>query len=663
MSFGVELKDQIPAITEYVGDGIQSLQQLRQFVRERSNIEREYAQKLENLAKKYKGSGKKATMTDASDEWDWNNNSSTCSVAWSSLLAQTDLIAQCHFKLVDELNGSVVEALKTSAAMKEEARKKHIAFYQKLKSERDKIYSDKDKAKQTYDDACAETENIRAKIDRGTGDQSKHQKQLDQALLDCYNSKNLYLLAIGMANAERSKYFEQDLSMIADQLQDLDRSRVFALQKMYTTYLNLEKKTLHELVGYYDTALESTQKMDPDVDAGVFIRDALGSSDNHDAAANVEFHFIPWNGHGSTTTDRDDHLVANDSATIFLNNKLIKNRKLLDTLADDLSKRSTEMMQLEKAVDAIDDRASTEYDTAKEKLVAVMRDITLLSTQKVRVKSEVDLIIRNIGDGGLQAQTHDFKPSSFTIPTTCDYCSSTIWGLSKQGLTCKACGFNCHAKCEMKVAPNCSRTRGKINRQKSISSASVRSVSSYKANPEATADNSRAESFTTPIAAPVQESTGQEPLARALYDYEAQTMEELSIMENDVLTVLEEDDGSGWIKARKGDQVGLVPANYVAHDDTVQDMRSSPDTPMTETSISFTPAMSTPAVEEPEPEPATVPEVVVALYDFEAVNADELNIRQGDQILVTKKDDSGWWEGTSNGKTGIFPANYVGPCQ
>jgi hypothetical protein len=70
-------------------------------------------------------------------------------------------------------------------------------------------------------------------------------------------------------------------------------------------------------------------------------------------------------------------------------------------------------------------------------MMDLIRDITILSTQKVRVKSEVDLIIQNIGDEGLRAQNHDFKASSFTIPTTCDFCSSTIWGLSNKGFTCK----------------------------------------------------------------------------------------------------------------------------------------------------------------------------------------------------------------------------------
>lgn len=89
--------------------------------------------------------------------------------------------------------------------------------------------------------------------------------------------------------------------------------------------------------------------------------------------------------------------MANDAAVIFLNNKLIKDRKQLDTLGDDLSKRSTELNKVESIVASIQNQASPDYDKSKEKLMDIIRDITLLSTQKVRVKSEVDLIIQNIG--------------------------------------------------------------------------------------------------------------------------------------------------------------------------------------------------------------------------------------------------------------------------
>lgn len=47
-----------------------------------------------------------------------------------------------------------------------------------------------------------------------------------------------------------------------------------------------------------------------------------------------------------------------------------------------------------------------------------------------------------------------------------------------------------------------------------------------------------------------------------------------------------------------------------------------------------------------------------ALYDFDAENPDELNLKTGDIITVTEELGE-WWKGTLNGVEGIFPANYV----
>jgi len=51
---------------------------------------------------------------------------------------------------------------------------------------------------------------------------------------------------------------------------------------------------------------------------------------------------------------------------------------------------------------------------------------------------------------------------------------------------------------------------------------------------------------------------------------------------------------------------------------------------------------------------------VRAMYDHEAKEPGELTFKKGDFITVTEKDKSGWWTGcTTNGETGVFPANYV----
>jgi len=50
---------------------------------------------------------------------------------------------------------------------------------------------------------------------------------------------------------------------------------------------------------------------------------------------------------------------------------------------------------------------------------------------------------------------------------------------------------------------------------------------------------------------------------------------------------------------------------------------------------------------------------VIALYDYDATEDNELTFKEGDKILLYEKHESGWWTGEHNGKPGLFPMNYV----
>ncbi|CAH8546176.1 unnamed protein product [Schistosoma margrebowiei] len=54
-------------------------------------------------------------------------------------------------------------------------------------------------------------------------------------------------------------------------------------------------------------------------------------------------------------------------------------------------------------------------------------------------------------------------------------------------------------------------------------------------------------------------------------------------------------------------------------------------------------------------------EKVITMYEYVRDKDDELTFVENQIIYVIKKNDDGWWEGIMNGKTGLFPGNYVEP--
>uniref|UniRef100_A0A8C6EPI8 Adapter protein GRID n=1 Tax=Marmota marmota marmota TaxID=9994 RepID=A0A8C6EPI8_MARMA len=50
-----------------------------------------------------------------------------------------------------------------------------------------------------------------------------------------------------------------------------------------------------------------------------------------------------------------------------------------------------------------------------------------------------------------------------------------------------------------------------------------------------------------------------------------------------------------------------------------------------------------------------------ALYDFEALEDDELGFHSGEVVEVLDSSNPSWWTGRLHNKLGLFPANYVAP--
>ncbi|XP_028409524.1 intersectin-1-like isoform X2 [Dendronephthya gigantea] len=169
------------------------------------------------------------------------------------------------------------------------------------------------------------------------------------------------------------------------------------------------------------------------------------------------------------------------------------------------------------------------------------------------------------------------------------------------------------------------------------------------------------ESNQTPAITPTNQNLTVFPdglQAVALYQHRGKSDDELSFNKNDLITLKEQKDMS-WLGECNG-KSGWFPKSYAK---LVRGQRrgegSSSEGPADKSAVQI-PSPGSSAFKEVTENRANEPAVIgecIALYTYNGESGD-LSFQEGDVISITKSEGD-WWEGTVNGQTGIFPANYV----
>ncbi|KAF7985605.1 hypothetical protein HWV62_3913 [Athelia sp. TMB] len=638
-SYGKTLPDQVDRIADVFDAHLNLIADVRDLYRERVNLDREYATKLQALARK--ASEKKAKLTaplvlgnEPTKVWDENAlRRSTLDNAYAQIIASMTLAAQDHVTLADVITSQVTEVLKVIGSKSEETKRK---------------------TKSKYDEECIEVETYRSKQSHSSDRHAdRAAKQFEQQQIDMNNSKNLYLISIAAANAAKSKFYGEDLVALEDV------SFAFATNVMNSHYIFMiqshsvghslhvtEKKQLSHLcpeelqtrlTARFTQVMLHAQQLQLQHQDGLkgriaIVQTAVGQVNPvQDQDLFVDHNIRPFSAPADWTFEPcSSHYDTNDmnldaAPKVFLQNKLSKCRSQLEIVQSSVVVQRQDVETHGRLVAGYrPDRSIGDIDELFDTYLESKQKLAFSLSAECNLKAEIDIISAALGgDEGAQ-MPHSFKSSSFSIPTQCGYCKSSIWGLSKQGKTCKTCGLCVHAKCELKVPAECTGSAGGHKTSASVSRTATRDRWIGSATSSV--------SSTPTVSSFGHQSATQEvqPAARVVFSFTPTSPFELEVSEGTLVHVLEEDDGSGWVKvADERGGKGLVPASYIEMIDSSEVSHSATQHQTVVLQKTY----------------------VRSVYVYQAQGSDELDLSEGELIELTEGPTGGrnyadgWWEG------------------
>ncbi|XP_006182976.1 dynamin-binding protein isoform X1 [Camelus ferus] len=151
--------------------------------------------------------------------------------------------------------------------------------------------------------------------------------------------------------------------------------------------------------------------------------------------------------------------------------------------------------------------------------------------------------------------------------------------------------------------------------------------------------------------------------ARALMGLSAQLDEELDFREGDVITIIGVPE-PGWFEGELEGRRGIFPEGFVELLGPLRTVDESVNSGNRDDCMTNGEVDTPTGEEEREPEedgeqPGTYG---IALYQFQALEPNELDFEVGDKIRILGTLEDGWLEGSLKGRTGIFPYRFVKLC-
>uniref|UniRef100_A0A3P8VIQ1 Formin-binding protein 1-like n=1 Tax=Cynoglossus semilaevis TaxID=244447 RepID=A0A3P8VIQ1_CYNSE len=258
-NWGTELWDQFDNIEKHTSWGIDFLERYTKFVKERAEIELSYAKQIRSLSKKYHP---KRSREDES-----RSESYTWCVAFAATLRQLSDVANQREELAENLNTQIVcELARYTQELKSE-RKSHFQDGRRAQQHIESSWKQLESSKRRFERDCKEAERARHVSDRidleNKTDGEKARQTAQQKQQAAEESRKDYVTSLSQFNQDQHQHYHTLVPVIYQRIQDMEERRIERICEAMRSSTEAERKVLPVVGRCLDAMMDAAESIQP----------------------------------------------------------------------------------------------------------------------------------------------------------------------------------------------------------------------------------------------------------------------------------------------------------------------------------------------------------------------------------------------------------------
>ncbi|XP_047222071.1 cdc42-interacting protein 4 homolog [Girardinichthys multiradiatus] len=497
MDWGTNLWDQNDVIDKHTQAGLDLLERYIKFVKERTEIEQNYAKQLRNMTKRYSKRGSKEEQ-----ECKFSNHAS-----FQEILNELGDYAGQRELIAENMTANISDKLTKYLQDLKQERKTHLSDVKKAQQNLESSFKHLEISKKRFAKEWAEADKATQQADKLESDNNNSKIDVDKAknhslarMRSAEECRNNYAAELQKYNKEQKLFYYTEIPQIFNKLQDMDERRIRQLAEGYCQFSHIEKNVLPIISKCLEGIAAAGTEIDEKKDSKLLIEQYKSGFER---PADVEFEDYSQGVKPSNSESGLNPLKGRK-------HKIFKKHK--PPPAEDFSHLPPEQR--------------------KKKLQAKIDDITKELTKE---QDQSDALDKMRGVYEQNPQMGD----PFSLEPQITHTSQNI-GRLKGELSKYELWLLEAAGGEDSLHSTINNNTGIIAKQHSLSNA-------YSEFDDEFDD--------------IESPVGQ---CSALYTFEGNSEGTISIKEGELLSIMEEDKGDGWMRVlRASGEEGYIPTSYV----------------------------------------------------------------------------------------------------